>query len=115
MTPTISKLVKEIKPSATLSLKVADKILYDNGIFVVPDVLANTGGVIVSYFEWVQDIQSLFWSEEQVNNQLQQVIANAFDQVLRISQSKKVSMREAAHMLAIERVARAMTLRGIFP
>jgi len=55
----------------------ADKILYDNGVFVVPDVLANTGGVIVSYFKWVQDIQSLFWSEEQVNNQLQRVVANA--------------------------------------
>lgn len=68
----------------------ADEILGDNGISVVPDVLANTGGVRVSYFEWVQDIQSLFWSEEQVNNQLQQVIANAFAEVLRISWLEKV-------------------------
>ncbi len=93
----------------------ADKILYDNGVFVVPDVLANTGGVIVSYFKWVQDIQSLFWSEEQVNNQLQRVVANAFAEVLRISQLEKVDMRTAAHMLAIGRVAQAMALRGIYP
>jgi len=93
----------------------ADEILGDNGVFVVPDILANTGGVIVSYFEWVQNIQALFWDEKEVNEQLQKLMANAFAQVLRISQSKKVTMREAAHMLAIERVARAMTLRGIFP
>jgi Glutamate dehydrogenase/leucine dehydrogenase len=93
----------------------ADEIIRDNGVFVVPDILANTGGVVVSYFEWVQNIQSFFWDEKEVNERLQKVMADAFTQVLRISQSKKVSMREAAHMLAIERVARAMTLRGIFP
>ena len=93
----------------------ADKILDDNGVFVVPDILANTGGVIVSYFEWVQDIQSLFWSEAEVNNQLQRVIANAFDEVLTISQRQKVDLRDAAYMLAIKRVADAMQARGIFP
>jgi glutamate dehydrogenase (NAD(P)+) len=93
----------------------ADRILYDKGIFVVPDVLANTGGVIVSYFEWVQDIQSLFWSEVEVENQLEQVIANAFNEVLRTSQLGKVDMRTAAYMLAVGRIAQAMTLRGIYP
>jgi glutamate dehydrogenase (NAD(P)+) len=93
----------------------ADKILYDNGIFVVPDVLANAGGVVVSYFEWVQGLQSFFWSEEEVNRQLQIVIDHAFHEVLEISQREKVDMRTAAHMLAIRRVADAMAIRGIFP
>jgi glutamate dehydrogenase (NAD(P)+) len=93
----------------------ADKILYDNGIFVVPDVLANAGGVVVSYFEWVQGLQSFFWSEEEVNRQLQIVIDHAFHEVLEISQREKVDMRTAAHMLAIRRVVDAMTIRGIFP
>jgi len=93
----------------------ADEILGDNGVFVVPDVLANTGGVIVSYFEWVQNIQALFWDEKDVNEQLQKLMANAFAQVLRISQSKKVTMRTAAHMLAVGRIAQAMVLRGIYP
>lgn len=93
----------------------ANRILNDNGVFVVPDVLSNTGGVIVSYFEWVQDIQSLFWSEAEVNDQLQRVITNAFEEVLRISQLEKVDMRSAAHMLAIGRVVEAMSLRGIYP
>jgi len=93
----------------------ADEILGDNGVFVVPDVLANTGGVIVSYFEWVQNIQALFWDEKEVNEQLQKLMANAFAQVLRISQSKKVTMRTAAHMLAVGRIAQAMVLRGIYP
>ena len=93
----------------------ADEILGDNGVFVVPDILANTGGVIVSYFEWVQNIQALFWDEKDVNEQLQKLMANAFAQVLRISQSKKVTMRTAAHMLAVGRIAQAMVLRGIYP
>jgi len=93
----------------------ADNILHNNGVFVIPDVLANTGGVIVSYLEWVQNIQSFFWSEAEVNNYLQQVIANAFAEVLSISQLEKVDMRTAAHMLAVGRVAQAMTLRGIYP
>ena len=93
----------------------ADKILHDNGVFVVPDVLANAGGVIVSYLEWVQDIQSLFWSETEVNNHLQRVLSNAFDEVLTISQLEKVDMRTAAHMLAVGRLAQAITLRGMYP
>jgi len=93
----------------------ADKILHGNGVFVIPDVLANVGGVIVSYFEWVQDIQSFFWSEEEVNNNLRRLMTDAFAEVLKISQSEKVDMRSAAHMLAVGRVVRAMAIRGIYP
>ena len=93
----------------------ADKILHDNGVFVIPDVLANIGGVIVSYFEWVQDIQSFFWSEEEVNGNLQRLMTDAFAEVLKTSQSEKVDMRSAAHMLAVGRVVRAMAIRGIYP
>ena len=93
----------------------ADKILHGNGVFVIPDVLANVGGVIVSYFEWVQDIQSFFWSEEEVNDNLRRLMTDAFAEVLKISQSEKVDMRSAAHMLAVGRVVRAMAIRGIYP
>ena len=93
----------------------ADKILNDRGVFVVPDILANAGGVIVSYFEWVQDVQAFFWSEDEINRQLQAVMENAFYQVLEMSQRQKVDLRDAAYMLAIKRVADAMQARGIFP
>jgi len=93
----------------------ADKILRDDGKFIVPDILANAGGVVVSYFEWVQGLQSFFWSEDEVNNQLQVVMNNAFREVLEMSQREKVDMRNAAYMLAIKRIADAMEARGIFP
>jgi len=93
----------------------ADKILNDNGVFVVPDILANAGGAIVSYFEWVQGLQAFFWSEDEVNHQLQVIMDNAFFEVLQMSQSKKVDMRNAAYMLAIKRIVDAMETRGIFP
>ncbi len=93
----------------------ADDILCDNGKFVVPDVLANAGGVVVSYFEWVQGLQSFFWSEEEVNRQLQTVMDKAFHEVLEVSQRQKVDMRNGAYMLALKRIADAMETRGIFP
>jgi len=93
----------------------ADKILRDNGKFVVPDILANAGGVVVSYFEWVQGLQSFFWSEDEVNRQLQNVMENAYHEVLEMSQCEKVDMRNAAYMLAIRRIEEAMVVRGIFP
>jgi len=93
----------------------ADRILHDNGRFVVPDILANAGGVIVSYFEWVQGLQSFFWSEAEVNSRLQDIMDNAFQEVLEVSQREKVNMRDAAYMVAIDRLARAITIRGTFP
>ena len=93
----------------------ADAILFDKGIFVIPDILANAGGVTVSYFEWVQGLQSFFWSEEEVNENLEKIMVKAFQDVLTISQQKKVDMRIAAYILAIDRVATATMLRGIYP
>ena len=93
----------------------ADGILYEKGVFVIPDVLANAGGVTVSYFEWVQNIQKLFWTEDDVNQNLDQIMTRAFKEVYDISAKEKVNMRTAAYMLAIGRVAEAKRLRGIFP
>jgi glutamate dehydrogenase (NAD(P)+) len=92
----------------------ADAILQDKGIFVIPDVLANAGGVVVSYFEWVQDLQNFFWTEEEVNQKLRDILIRAFHQVLYMSQKEKVNMRLAALMIGIERVARAMLWRGLY-
>lgn len=93
----------------------ADAILYERGIFVIPDILANAGGVTVSYFEWVQDLQYLFWDEAEVNRRLEQVMNRAFDEVIALAQKHKVNNRIAAYILAIDRVARATMLRGIWP
>jgi len=93
----------------------ADRILQDNGVFIVPDILANTGGVIISYLEWVQSLQSFFWDEEEVNSYLEKIMTNAFKDILKISQSEQVDMRTAAYMLSVGQLAKAMKLRGIFP
>jgi glutamate dehydrogenase (NAD(P)+) len=93
----------------------ADKILYDKSIFLIPDVLANAGGVTVSYFEWVQGLQQFFWSERDVNVQLREIMIKAFHEVLDIHLEHKVDMRTAAYMLAVKRVADAINHRGIFP
>jgi len=93
----------------------ADDILYDKGIFVIPDILANAGGVTVSYFEWVQNIQKLFWKEDDVNKSLDEIMTRAFHEVYEIYKKEKVNMRTSAYMLAISRVAAAKRLRGIFP
>ena len=93
----------------------ADDILYDRGIFVVPDILANAGGVTVSYFEWVQNLQELLWNEEEVSARLTGIMSRSFAEVRKISEEKKVHMRIAALILGIGRVAEASKLRGIFP
>ena len=93
----------------------AHEILVRNGVFVIPDILANAGGVIVSYFEWVQDIQSFFWQEEEVNSKLKNVITQAFHEVYKTSQTLKTDMRAAAMARAMLRLEKAMLLRGLFP
>ncbi len=93
----------------------ADQILNDRGIIVVPDILANAGGVIVSYLEWVQDLQAFFWDENEVNQRLQRIMVRSFAEVWERSQEEGVSMRLAAYLLAVDRVAQAVRARGIFP
>ena len=93
----------------------ADEILNGRGIVVVPDILANAGGVIVSYFEWVQDLQNYFWEEEEVNSRLERIMVRSFREVWDFSQKKQVPLRLGASMLAISRVAEAVHARGIFP
>jgi glutamate dehydrogenase (NAD(P)+) len=93
---------------------MADAIVDRKGIFVVPDILANAGGVTVSYFEWVQDRQGFFWSEKEVNERLKHVIEHSFDEVVRYSETHGVNNRVAAYMLAIDRVAFALKERGIY-
>jgi glutamate dehydrogenase (NAD(P)+) len=93
---------------------LADEILDDKGIFVIPDILANAGGVTVSYFEWVQNREGYYWSEERVNRRLKKIMVNSFNDVLQSSLSHKVNMRTAAYMVAIDRVAFVHRLRGIY-
>lgn len=93
----------------------ATKILEKRGIFIAPDVIANGGGVIVSYFEWVQDIMSFFWDEADIDNKLKGVILKAFDSVYKFKQEKNVDMRLAAMACSVQRLERAMLLRGLYP
>jgi glutamate dehydrogenase/leucine dehydrogenase len=93
----------------------ADLVLHNRGITVIPDVLANAGGVTVSYFEWVQDLQELFWDEDDVNRRLERVMVKAFADVHDTATKHNVEMRTGAYILAIERVAKAMRTRGIWP
>jgi glutamate dehydrogenase (NAD(P)+) len=93
----------------------ADKILNERGIIAAPDILANAGGVIVSYFEWVQNIQNLYWDEDEVNRNLERIMNRAFEEVYALSQEKKVSLRLAANMIALKRIVAVQKIRGIFP
>jgi len=93
----------------------ADDILRDNGVLLVPDVLANAGGVTVSYFEWVQDFSSFFWTEDEINARLDRIMKEAFSSLWEVSQLHKVSLRTAAYIVACTRVLESHALRGIYP
>ena len=93
----------------------ADEIFRERGIFLIPDILANAGGVTVSYFEWVQDLQSFFWSEHEVNQKLKAILTRAFSEVLKTKLEKKIDMRMAAYVQAVSRVAGATRERGLYP
>jgi glutamate dehydrogenase (NAD(P)+) len=92
----------------------ADAVLDSRGVFIIPDILANAGGVTVSYFEWVQDRQGFFWRESEVNERLQDVMDHSFEEVVRYAETHSVNNRIAAYMLAIDRVGTALKLRGIY-
>jgi glutamate dehydrogenase (NAD(P)+) len=92
----------------------ADRILEERGVFVLPDILANAGGVTVSYFEWVQDRQGYFWNEQLVNGRLEEIMVNSFKDVVKYAEDHHVNNRTAAYMLALDRVAFAIKLRGIY-
>jgi glutamate dehydrogenase (NAD(P)+) len=93
----------------------ADDILHANGIHIVPDILCNSAGVTISYFEWVQDLQHFFWDRDDITRRLEKLIAHAFDEVYALRQAHKVDMRTAAQMMAVQRVADALRIRGIYP
>ena len=93
----------------------ADTILERRGITVVPDILANAGGVTVSYFEWVQDLQSLFWEEDEINVRLKKILQKAFGQMCDQADQHHVSLRLGAYLVAVKRVADATAVRGIYP
>jgi glutamate dehydrogenase (NAD(P)+) len=93
----------------------ADAILTERGVLVMPDLLAAAGGMVLAYFEWVQDMQAFFWSDEQVEAELERIIDAAIEEVLSMSRSASVDMRGAAMMVAVNRVAGATSLRGLYP
>ncbi len=93
----------------------ADRVLFKRGVVVIPDILANAAGVTVSYFEWVQDLQSFFWTSEEIADKLSHVMTRAYQDVAQLAHVHGCDMRMAAYMLAIQRVADATQLRGIYP
>lgn len=120
-----NQITEDIAPNVKASLIVeaangpttvdADKVLERNNKVIVPDILANAGGVVVSYFEWVQNIQSLMWDEEEINRALEKIMIRAFNDVWNKSAEKKASLRMGAYMVAIDRIVKAKRIRGIFP
>ncbi len=120
-----SQITKENAPKIKAKLIVegangpttpeADRILSERGIFLVPDILANAGGVTVSYFEWVQDLQSFFWTEKEINARLKRIMDESFEAVWALAQERHTDMRTAAYFVAINRVAEAERVRGIYP
>jgi glutamate dehydrogenase (NAD(P)+) len=93
----------------------ADAILEEKGVLILPDVLANAGGVVVSYFEWVQGLQEYFWKETEVNAKLNDIVSRAFEETWETAQTRDIPMRMAAYGIAVRRVAEATITRGIYP
>jgi len=96
-------------------LPEADPILFANNVFVIPDILANAGGVTVSYFEWVQNLEMLHWSEDDVNGRLSEIMVRSFREARHMAAKERVDVRTAASILAVGRVAEASLVRGVYP
>ncbi len=108
-----AKIIAELANGPTTP--AADRVLEDEGVMLIPDILANAGGVTVSYYEWVQDQYSFFWSEKRINQTLEDTMGDAFHKVHQTAQRYGTDMRTGAYILAIDRVAEATRVRGIFP
>jgi glutamate dehydrogenase (NAD(P)+) len=108
-----AKIIAELANGPTTP--AADRVLEDQGVMVIPDILANAGGVTVSYYEWVQDQYSFFWSEKRINQTLEDTMGDAFHKVHQTAHRYGTDMRTGAYILAIDRVAEATRVRGIFP
>jgi glutamate dehydrogenase (NAD(P)+) len=93
----------------------ADEVLREKGIFLLPDILANAGGVVVSYFEWVQDLQGFFWNEAEIVRRLNSIMTKAFKEVVKVSKEKGTDMRTSAMIVGAGRVAEAIAVRGLYP
>jgi glutamate dehydrogenase/leucine dehydrogenase len=123
----IRKFLKRVERSLIVKCKIvlegangpttpnADKILLNKGIHVIPDILANAGGVCVSYFEYVQDIHAYFWDLDRINSELKKIILKSLEEVYKLSKEKKITLRTAAYIIAVSKIVKAIELRGIFP
>ena len=111
----LEQVVSEANADQVKATPAADAILEGNGVMILPDVLANAGGVVVSYFEWVQGLQEYFWKEHEVNARLNEIVTRAFDETWATYESRATTMRMAAYGLAVQRVAEATVTRGLYP